>query len=68
MLSPRERPFRTIMDVGSNTGQFAKKISKIFPKAKLFCFEPLPEPYRYAVNLIQTYGNDGHCIFLDTVF
>lgn len=24
--------------------------------------------YRYAGNLNQTYGNDGHCIFLDAVF
>lgn len=38
-------PFRTIIDVGANTGQFAKKVSKIFPNAKLFCFEPLPEPF-----------------------
>jgi FkbM family methyltransferase len=39
-------PIRTIIDVGANTGQFAKHISRFFPNAKIYCFEPLPEPFR----------------------
>jgi len=45
LLGLREIPFDTIIDVGANTGQFAKQISTFFPRAKLFCFEPLPEPF-----------------------
>ncbi len=45
LLGLRERPFRTIIDVGANTGQFARKMSDFFPTAKLYCFEPLPEPF-----------------------
>jgi len=35
----------TIIDVGANEGQFARKIISIFPKAKVYCFEPLPEVF-----------------------
>lgn len=35
----------TIIDVGANTGQFAKSILPIFPGAIIYCFEPLPEPF-----------------------
>jgi FkbM family methyltransferase len=45
LLGLRFRPIRTVIDVGANTGQFAKKISGFFPHAKTYCFEPLPEPY-----------------------
>lgn len=34
-----------VIDCGANEGQFAQKISKIFPKAMLYCFEPLPGPF-----------------------
>lgn len=32
---------RTVIDVGANTGQFAREAVKRFPRAELFCFEPL---------------------------
>lgn len=38
-------PIRTIIDVGANTGQFAKNISEFFPKSTVYCFEPLPVPF-----------------------
>ncbi len=38
--------FATVIDVGANRGQFAKEISAFFPKAKVYCFEPLEEPYQ----------------------
>lgn len=36
---------KTIIDIGANTGQFARMMSVHFPEANIFCFEPLPEPY-----------------------
>lgn len=33
------------MDVGAHAGQFARWISGIFPQARIYCFEPLPDPY-----------------------
>lgn len=45
LLGLRTRPIRTVIDVGANSGQFAKYISVFFPKAELYCFEPLPEPF-----------------------
>jgi FkbM family methyltransferase len=35
----------TVIDVGANKGQFAREISRTFPRARLFCFEPLAEPF-----------------------
>lgn len=36
----------TIIDVGANTGQFAKEIKHIFPNASIFCIEPIPDVYK----------------------
>jgi len=38
-------PIKTIIDVGANTGQFARHITKIYKDAHIYCFEPLKEPY-----------------------
>jgi FkbM family methyltransferase len=35
----------TVIDIGACTGQFAKFIMNIFPKANLFAFEPLESEY-----------------------
>lgn len=35
--------FRTILDIGANTGQFAMAAQAAFPNAQLFSFEPIPE-------------------------
>jgi FkbM family methyltransferase len=45
LLGLRNIPFRTIIDVGANRGQFAKRVLDIFPDAKIFSFEPLPEQF-----------------------
>lgn len=50
LLGLQARPIRTVIDVGANTGQFAKKISVFFPNAKIYCFEPLPVPF-YALDV-----------------
>jgi FkbM family methyltransferase len=34
---------RTVLDVGANTGQFAVASAKLFPGARVYSFEPLPE-------------------------
>lgn len=46
LLGLRNLPIKTIIDVGANTGQFAKYISTLFPEAHVYCFEPLPDPYK----------------------
>lgn len=45
LLGLRHLPIQTIIDVGANTGQFARHIIQFFPQARLFCFEPLAEPF-----------------------
>jgi len=46
LLGLRNLNIRTIIDVGANKGQFAKYVSSLFPDAYIYCFEPLPEPYK----------------------
>jgi FkbM family methyltransferase len=41
----KEYNFKTIIDVGANEGQFAGKISTIFPEAQIHCFEPLQQDF-----------------------
>lgn len=36
---------RTVLDVGANSGQFARYIRKHLPNATLHCFEPIPEVF-----------------------
>jgi FkbM family methyltransferase len=45
-LGLKQLPIHTIIDVGANTGQFAKHIGRFFPNAQLYCFEPLPGPFQ----------------------
>lgn len=35
----------SVIDCGANEGQFARDISRVFPQASLYCFEPLPQPF-----------------------
>lgn len=39
------RPIKTIVDVGANRGQFARRALAAFPGAAIHCYEPLPGPY-----------------------
>jgi FkbM family methyltransferase len=36
----------TVVDIGSNRGQFALCARRLFPKAKIYAFEPLSKPAR----------------------
>ena len=39
-----DHPYRTVIDVGANRGQFLLLAARRFPEAALLAFEPLPEP------------------------
>nr|WP_290224460.1 FkbM family methyltransferase [Trichocoleus desertorum] len=41
----RNMEIETILDVGANTGQFAKFMHELFPRATLYSFEPLQDCY-----------------------
>jgi FkbM family methyltransferase len=41
LLGLRSLDVRTIIDVGANTGQFAKTFLAIFPRARIISFEPI---------------------------
>ncbi len=36
---------QTIIDVGANTGQFARWAMSRFPRSHIYCLEPLPQPF-----------------------
>ncbi|MBR0779578.1 FkbM family methyltransferase [Bradyrhizobium diazoefficiens] len=36
---------RNVLDIGANTGQFARVALDRFPRARIWCFEPLPAAY-----------------------
>jgi FkbM family methyltransferase len=54
LLGLKTQPFNTIIDVGANTGQFARWISSFFPNAKILSFEPLPQPFQELNSWAQT--------------
>src|SRR5438874_9407931 len=45
LLGLRALPIRTIVDVGAHDGQFSRWMTALFPAARIYAFEPLPEPY-----------------------
>ena len=46
LLGLKELSIRTIIDVGANTGQFSRSVMNVFPDVHIYCFEPLPEPFK----------------------
>lgn len=54
----------TIIDVGANKGQFARMISGFFPRAELYCFEPLEEPFRELSVWSNSQGGQVRCFQL----
>ena len=44
-LGMRTMGIRTVIDVGANTGQFARYIQSILPDATILCSQPLPSPF-----------------------
>jgi FkbM family methyltransferase len=51
----QHRNFKTILDVGANSGQFAGRIRAMYPTAEIHSFEPLAEPFRA---LVQNFESD----------
>lgn len=45
LLGLRSIPIKTIIDIGANHGQFAQWMTEELPSAKIYCFEPLPNPF-----------------------
>lgn len=62
LLGIRQMPIETILDIGANTGQFARDIRKHFPEAAIVCFEPLPDAHR---NLKSWADGDGRALALN---
>jgi FkbM family methyltransferase len=54
---PFTESFRTVIDIGSNRGQFAVFARDRWPSAKLLCFEPLPGPRDTLVKVANHLGN-----------
>ena len=42
----RDLGIRTVVDVGASDGGFARRAREILPEARLFCFEPLTQPFQ----------------------
>lgn len=53
----RQLACRSVVDIGANRGQFALVAARCFPEAKIFSFEPLPEPARIFRSVFA--GNDS---------
>jgi FkbM family methyltransferase len=47
----------TVLDIGSNIGQFAISFNSAMPKAKIFSFEPIPECFRELQKNIENIPN-----------
>jgi len=45
LLGLRSRDIRTIIDVGANTGQFARQYLALFPRARVMSYEPLASAF-----------------------
>lgn len=41
-----DRKFKTVLDIGANTGQFASKVRALFPSAQIYSFEPIQSVYK----------------------
>jgi len=54
-------PVQTVIDCGANRGQFARYISRFFPNATLYCFEPLEEPFQSLSAWAASQNNRVRC-------
>jgi FkbM family methyltransferase len=49
LLGLKNYSIRSIIDVGANSGQFAKAAMLFFPEAEIYCFEPLPDVFQQLI-------------------
>lgn len=61
LLGLAHEDIRSVIDVGANCGQFAQKISEIFPQAEIWSFEPLPEPFQKLSEWAKTQNGRVKC-------
>jgi FkbM family methyltransferase len=61
MLGLRKKNIGSIIDCGANEGQFARTMSRFFPNAKLYCFEPLEAPFNKLATWANTQNGRVHC-------
>jgi FkbM family methyltransferase len=52
----------TIVDIGANRGQFALCVRRLYPKAKIFSFEPLQKPAKV---FLKIFHNDPNTRFFN---
>ena len=57
LLSKRDLQINTIFDVGGNDGSYSILLSEIFPKANIYCFEPVPGTYKNAEESLKDVKN-----------
>lgn len=62
LLGLPTRGINTVIDVGANAGQFARKALVQFPKARLVCFEPLQLPFDKLQSWAKKYGDQITCV------
>lgn len=55
LLPVASLPIVTIIDIGANRGQFALKALKLFPNARIYCFEPLPQVVQELRHILGSY-------------
>jgi FkbM family methyltransferase len=63
LLGLQALPIRSIIDVGANSGQFARMISPKFPDAHIWCFEPLQEPFEQLSRWADRVGKGRISVF-----
>jgi FkbM family methyltransferase len=46
LIGVGDLPIRTVFDVGANVGRKSRHFRRLFPDAKIYCFEPVPVSYQ----------------------
>ena len=49
----RHLNINTILDIGANIGQFATEVTKVFPEAQIYSFEPIKDVYERLIDNIK---------------
>ena len=56
-LSKLDANIKVVYDVGSNNGDYSLLFNEIFPKSKIFSFEPNPKLYEQSLKKLSKYKN-----------
>ena len=54
---PEDIDAKIILDIGANIGMASNYLSKRFPKARIFAFEPVPDNFALLSKNVQSLGN-----------